>query len=409
MKKILSLLSLIILLTSCSSDFSDQARDLLASIPSDVESVGIINMQSAIDAFDKGSNPVITSALKKGKFPTELANLKDGGVDVSAAAFFSRGSKIYITGFLSDEDKFCETYSKMSHSQFGKFGNVKILEKSRGGYCAVADDRFWIVSSGSPDADEIRGYLDLPESKSILKIPFAEALAEGKYDVRAIANLGSLLAMTGGETQMKVSVILNMLYDDPSYADLSLDLKKNVDINIGVLNSRYNPAKFILPLGEIDTQAVASLGGNANTIIAASLPGEVVKRLASQFDKLIPLAPLSAIDGTVCLTLGPDNKLLSGLIQTDGSDPQPLLSFLNSQGLSATPSSSGAIRIVPEDAAHAQSVGNLSVANTAKSFSGSYLAIESHLTPFKGAAPYTVTIRLTPSTSGSASFRLTIR
>lgn len=407
MRKISILLALFVLtLSSCSTDFSDAARELLGTVPSDSEAVGLINLQSAAGSLTASGNAVIKTVMRNEKFSGDIGKLKTAGVDMSAAAFFIRGSKVYLTGFLDDSESFRSAVEKEAKSHFAQIGDIGILETRRGGYVAVADRRFWIVSSGTADADEIKRYLTLPESQSVLKDSYVDSLAEGEDDVRVIGHISSLLSSVGEDTQMKVSLAMNMLFDDPANIDVRLNFKKGIEVAVTMLDSKYRNARFILPLRKIDTSTVAALGGEADTLLAFSLPGVVAGQLTKQFGQMLPLAPLASVDGTVACALGRGNILLSGIVQTNGEDVSSLCEFIDKQGFKAEIEGKR-ILFRPASAASA-SGGNIDVAQTAGSFDDCYIAAELSAPLFPGSALSRISVRLRPQ-GNSAQLSVTIK
>lgn len=322
-------LLIIPLFASCSDDKASQAEDLLASVPADADMAGVIDMEAVISHLELDKkNPL--PELKKRLETLHLNPDCLSGTRMSVAVVFSRGSKLYITGYLDDSKAFKKAFSALSKSTFKAEGNVAHCQASTGQWAAVCGNQFWLCDRGTPDANEIRDYS--AQSKGYLSRKGAERLLEFKHDMAILGSISNFIRNFSPNTKEDFSsaLVINSLFADPQFADAWIDFEKEcLTLDAGFLNSSSKPAEFTLPLKKIDAELVKQTVTSADMIFAANIPSDAIKRIGKNFGAFLPMQNLEALDGTIAIAASEKERAISGVILTNGKNISGLTLLIN--------------------------------------------------------------------------------
>lgn len=337
---------------SCSSDKAADASEILATIPSDVSLVTVINSQSILEkAGCKVENekitpgPEVQNAISKITDPQSkkiVSALVSGesGINPSVMVIFREGYNTYLTGSVYDTAKLKKWVETNSGEKFTSSKGIDICANT-----AIADNRFWINLLGnSIDVNDIRHFNTLAENQSFLQNSYAEKLASITKDIEGWGNISGLMN-TGDidiSQRMAIQLAVQAIFEDPSAITFSVNSTKgSIEAEAGVVNSKGKGAKFLLPSDKLDTNAIAAMGGTADMISAISLPGKLIENLQKNSDSKTGsmfgamLQQFSCVDGTAAAAVS-DSNTVKGFITTNGKDTSGLTSILSSGGLTVS-------------------------------------------------------------------------
>lgn len=338
-----------LLLPSCSGNEAADAGQLLATVPNDASTVVVINMKSLLEkAGCKVSDDKITPGddlrnfidrKVKGQYLEDIQSIFDGqtGVDPSVACFYQVGYYYYLTGNLADPAKFKEAVKKKTGASFSTEAGIDICRN-----IAVSNSRFWVnLEQGSIDPKEVKHFTGLDSSQSFMNNPYSEQLSNFDDDIEGWGNIKGILNTMGlsflSRTQYEMAI--QTAFEDPYALTFSLEFEKGkADVEVGVLNSKSKPAKFNLPTGKIDTDAVASIGGTTTGLVAVAVPNKLVKKLLDETKSKAPsvigayLEVFKGLDGT-CAFSYDEQGAVNGLITTTGEDLTQLSDMLGQNGV----------------------------------------------------------------------------
>lgn len=337
--------------TSCSNSNSGDARDLLGTVPSDAAGVMVVNVKSVLEKTGfKVKDGVVTppeevkKSMDESSDKDSMESLKallagDAGVAFSAAVAFY-ADQPYLTVILDDPAKTRKFIAEKTETEFVETEGVEIS-----GEYAIKGNQLWVAGQSSPRPEQINKFVTLSEKQSYLSSKYADQLISLSNDFNTIADLSNLSRVLGMQSRSlarevgQASMIASAIFEDPTYLCLTGDLdKKSVKFNLTVLNEDCKPAKYLLPAGKIDADAVKALGGTGNYVWAVDVPAKLIKKvkqMASAFGGSLPssvLGLLDPIDGTIA-GIGIDSADdYSMLVTTTGDGTGDLVSMMSSMG-----------------------------------------------------------------------------
>lgn len=344
------ILFLSIFFAACSdSDAKGDAEMLLQTVPADAVGVGVVDLDRLInDLGAKADGTVIKNgdALKKEliginpKFDYNSLFEGKSGIRFTAAVFFSDAKGSYLTCLADDGETLRGYLTQKAGAKWTKEGKMYVADKF-----VQKGNQLWIVINGSHDS--LEEYSELTSARSFLSQEYASTLTACEHSLAWYASLNSAIDKAGISFSERTTLrmVTSMLFDNiealAGYADVK---KKEFEVIAEALDNKGKVAKCNLKFGKIDVKQVASLGGNANTIFAISLPHALIEQLmksAESFGGTMP--PLYSniflpIDGTIALasSVTPETKTTDvpyvASIATTGNQG-PLMESLYSLGL----------------------------------------------------------------------------
>ncbi len=340
-----------LLAASCSSNNSGDARDLLGTVPSDAGAVIMVNVKDVLEKSGfKVKDGVVTppaevsasldSVADKDQVETIKALFAgDAGVAFGAAVVFF-ADQPYLTMILDDPAKTRKFIAEKTGKEFVETDGVELS-----GSYAIKGNQLWVAGSSAPRPDQINKFATLTEKQSCLSSKYAESLASLDHDFNAIADFAGLARVMGSQGPgmarevAQASMIANAIFEDPSYLSLTGDMeKKGVKFNLTLLNEDCKPAKYLLPAGKVDADAVKALGGTGNYAWAVDVPSKLIKKIktmASAFGGDLPpsvLGLLDPIDGTIAGMGVNASDDYAMVVTTTGDGTGDLTSMLASMG-----------------------------------------------------------------------------
>ncbi len=343
---------LALMLPSCSGNSGADAGDLLGTIPSDASLVVVMNAKSVLE---KAGCKVSGDKIEPGKEFQALIdrNIKEGdrekiaralnggtGIDPSVMAVYQVGYYLYFTGYLSDPAKFKAAVEKNLEATFSTEEGIDICQN-----VAVSNSRFWVnMQQGSIDPREVKHFTALDQTQSFLSNDYASNLTEFSADVEGWGNINGLMntANFGFQERATLQVAVQTLYEDPSALAFTIDFEKGkARFDLTVLNAKGKAAKFQLPTQTVDVNALATMGGKTDALIALAVPNKLIDKLTKEMNSKGPsvygeyIKMVQGIDGTIGLALG-QGGAMRGFVTTNGQDFSNLSSLLGEFGLNVT-------------------------------------------------------------------------
>lgn len=355
-----------VMLAACSKGAGDDLKVLLKSVPADAVQVGVVDLESLGDKLIDNKQP--NDNLKKilaatiGDDSSEaLESIEDlyngkAGVKSGCLVYFE-GSHSYITGLIEDAKTFRAYVEKFSNAPFTTEGDFTVS-----GNIAFNDKQFWAQTTGSIDSNELVSLTRLTETQSFLSTKYAEKMLELDDDVVMLMSFQRAMQMSGGGG-MEMNILSSALFDDARYVAVSLDVTSEKNKPLGaeiegeVLNSKFKPAKFLLPTATISVEDIKKLDGRGGMIFAMAINPKMVDKIAkmaSSFGGSLPknmLDMLKCLDGTMALSSDMTNS--RGFIHTKKGESEKLAKYLtelfpSGRSLAAIGGNSEQITFTPE-------------------------------------------------------------
>ena len=346
MKKAIVFLSLLLfVVTSCKKGTVD-VSDLLTTVPSSAGGVVILNLENLIeDTGSKIKDHEIIPGKELEQCMEKMTNLNrkdleiffDGrtGIDPKAAVLFYDSNRAFITFVLYDENKFCEFVESQANGKFEETASgVKVL-----GNTAMKGTQAWIcLTNGKTlDSDAIASYANLKSSQSFLVTEMGERLLTEENDIRGWVLLGAYLdSMLDRSQRIMFTMGAGFLFENAESVAFKADFKKGeLKAEAEILNDKYKPAKYQLPMDKVDVATLKKLGDTCDGLMAFTINPELVKK----FEKIgtsfggslfgdIGQA-LKNVDGTVGVIANGDNKSVAGIVTTTGDISQELKDMIS--------------------------------------------------------------------------------
>lgn len=298
MKKLTSIIALAVLalLPVACSKSNEKADELLRSVPKTTAGVGIINLERL--AKESG----ITKDGDKIVLPQSIKDLF--GNNNNAEELFTSGAiEMSVMAVYEDADMVCVT---------GYTANPAKLSELLGDEVVVRDDRFWSSERSGSNARIADTAQERNADDSFASYDYASTLTDlDNYDIRAIANIQGLVAISGDrQAQMGMALLGSM--GGAKYLTYNLaGTKGKVEMEMGFLNSDFN--KVDMPdLPDINLKGVEKLHGRMEIVGAVAVNEKIMTELSQNLPNLmggnLPIPDAStfyrlagSIDGTIAV------------------------------------------------------------------------------------------------------------
>lgn len=331
-----------LLMASCSNGAEDELKSLLQTVPSDAAVVGVANLESINEKIEQKHsekdslksllvNTIGAQTISQQQSLTDLLEGK-AGIKPGCLVYFEAAHD-YITGLIDDEKEFKAYVEKYTRSKFQKEGDFMTA-----GNTAYRGSQFWMQTSGSIDTEELTSLTRLTKTQSFLTTRYADKMLKLDHDISLISSFNRYVRTTG-RSSMEMNLISAALFDDASFVACEFDLTGNKNNPLGcklngeILNSKFKPAKFLLPTSTIDVEAVKKMDGRGNTIIAMAVSHKLIdkiSKMASSFGGGLPTQMsdiLKTLDGTMACST--DGVSLQGFITAGKGEGKTLENLLS--------------------------------------------------------------------------------
>lgn len=253
---------------SCSKDRTALTRELLAQVPANASLVAVADGEQLMEKA--GSAKAITDALgtaASSESKQIIAALGEAWKP-SPIVIFTVGAYQYMSTFVDDPDAAKEAFEKQGMT-LADHGGILTSDK-----VAFKDNRLWVLlSKGAVNPENIKDFVKLGEKQSFLASDYAEKLVESDEDIEFIADFSSMIPAgdaIGGK------IVSSVVVSNPTYLAGSVDFEKGeAECDIKVLDSKYQPAKYLLPPTAINVDELKKIGGTADGIVAFAYSKEL--------------------------------------------------------------------------------------------------------------------------------------
>ncbi len=424
--KFFYLLFIGLIISSCSSDSEETAKQLFANVPADADVVALCNIKKVIGhsgaevkdgKVEDASKLTDLISLNDADLKKKIQRLfsEDSGFGYDMAVYFLKGGQPTIITLLSDPEKFKTVLLKEVPGDWNVVKNGKLTIYEKEGF-GIVEDKLFI--SRAITADQIARLMTLSEVESFNSVDYAEKMAKSDDDVTLWSSIDGLFDASGlgfaKKTQARMA--LGMFFNNPKYIVGSADLKKDeLELEFEILDNTLKPSKCELKLSKIDVANVAALGGNADVIGGVAISEKLVEQLlnvASSAGGALPKAYsdlLSPIDGTIAIAASTDtsnpmyimNAGYRASIATNGKQNAQLAQALQALG---TVSIDGNLINVSKGA---YGNGSMDVKETAQKFKDAWLGVAFNISQEKLPGVKNIIITAQPS-DGSLNLKVTI-
>lgn len=306
------------LLTSCSSDSQDVARQLLSTVPSSAGVVAVIDTESIID--DAGGAEFLKKLVRERSGKAKADEMFKVW-DPAPVVVFADGGYLYMTTHLTNASAVMAQMERTDKVMFTEQDGVKCNDK----FAVVGDQLWMLLSGGILNPTNIKSYSKLSQNRSFASSAYCDELFK-EGEIAYIGDIHALYEMSAGVSNSQYSSLaLSMLFKDASYVAGGINFNKGkAEMTAKVLNSKYKMAEYQLPTGKVDTSVIKMLNSNTQHIVAINIPKSLVRKVSDLGKTFggIPdevMAAISPIDGTIVLSLDSKLRNAEGIITVNGS------------------------------------------------------------------------------------------
>lgn len=351
LSRIAMMLIAAVAMAACSRHDSADLSEILATVPSDASMVVTFDSKNLAEkagckvSGDKiEPSAELDAAINSYPDSTKRRDIRlifsgESGIALTSVVVFSQGYYTYVTGMLADPEAFKAFAVKDSGS------GAAFAEKEGVAFCrryAVVGNRFWLLTDG-PDIDPmtVKGFNTLSEQQSYLSKDYAETLLKMEHDIDAVADLNApLLSPQDFKQRLQTQTILQTLFKDPAFIAGSVDfLDGELKATAAMLDNKLRLAEFNFPVSKISADAVKKLSGSGEVAVAVALSQKFSEKIISMVGSLGYIGKMASdllgpVDGTIAMIFSnADNHEVSGIIETEGKDLNPLTQFIDGIGL----------------------------------------------------------------------------
>lgn len=340
-----------VMFSGCSKDKSGDVRELLRTVPYDASMVGVIDIEGTLDDMgfkvkngevkDSEELPGIFKSIDNQNLQFTVELLKSGSIDLSCCVVFGSGYELFLTGFVSDTDKFKETVGKKFGESFVKDGDISTC-----GNTACTSNQFWVAltSRNTIAVKDIKYFTQLSEKQSFISRKGVDYLVDSDDCMRGWGDIKACLNAMGLDFTTKASIQMGLeaLFSDAVEFKWEMDIDKDEqDLVFTFLNSKGGVASYLYPVVKVEPSQIENTNFTASTIAALAISPKLTDRLKrdtggkgiSMIGMLSSM--ISAVDGTVVAAADKDSHL-EGVIPVNSNATSDLVSLLSQYGMTVS-------------------------------------------------------------------------
>lgn len=323
-----------------SCDKGGDLAALLDTVPEDVPYVVTIQGKPVLDqlgfkkdgdkyTFDKSVQNIIDLSGADKKMVNRVCEL----IDATGKNFviFSESSdveKVWFTFAIDDREEFIDRFKSIAKANgekvdFDKDGDYMIDESE---HFVLSKNQAWF-SSEKINLEDVEEFGKLKESFASANKELTERMVADTNVLSYSLNISAITSIArnqgGAQEVAALQSAMALLFDDATYIFGTTSLNnQGIESTVDVLNSKYAMAKFLLPLGKIDTAAMAKIDNNASVVAALAIPSELMQKVTglistvngghlSPEDSMV-IGLLNSINGTLAASFnGPQDYIVS--------------------------------------------------------------------------------------------------
>lgn len=297
MNKIASRLLMVMLLiagvsmSSCSK--KKDKKDLLETVPASTLGVYILDLDEAMNQLEikseKGdvsycselSDVLSLSGMsKKDKDKLDLV-LNAASMTCKTLVVFEYEENPWATFFVEDEDDFIKLFEKEEDADFDDEDGYKVWENM-----AIKDDQVWI--SPKIDTDDIDKFrkLDKEDTFAAKYEKITNEMTADDISAAYFVDLKIISQIAERSSGAEFNMVLSVIFDDARYVFGTSKLTNSLSSGeVRVLNSKFEPATFNLPMATIDAKSMSLLNNDAPFIAALAVDKELFVRIKTLMSK----------------------------------------------------------------------------------------------------------------------------
>lgn len=331
MKKFaLGMATLLMLIATACSRSGD--ADILTTIPANTGYFAVADLRQIIEKLgnevqEDGDvkigtqiSTLLSSMGARGEEIRQMLTDNQAAIDFSqpVASFEYKGSQIF-TFYVSDPSKFRELGDKKGRAFTEKDGIWT------DGHCFfMADKQVWATDGGSTFTPQTVSYLcRLQEKESMAGVEYTESLIQEGGDIYGWIDVAKMTSSIFSDNMM-AGLAASTLFDGAKYLPFHINFQEgNATLKITVLNSRFQPAPYLLKSSGIDSGMVEEYKGKGDVFMAVAIDPTQIRQISTQFGPMLGagLTPfinlLANIEGTIVASADSSSKDTSFGVQAD--------------------------------------------------------------------------------------------
>lgn len=321
------LLSAVFILgASCSESVKEDMEALFNNVPADASIVISGNLSKIVDQcggevkdgriVSFGKDGMLSAFGKSKGMAQALDEFQKIAKTVKAGACvgFSYKGESYLTCELADASEFKKIVDAKYPGAWDKSGNVEY----KGNYAVADGDRLWIGDALS--VEKVAELMKLSDTQSFLSCKYSSRMADSDKAMDIWMSLDALYSTLSFSKQTQARMVASMLFETPKFLTGNVEFRKDgTAISLMPVTADYKPAKCVIDVAAIDVDKVASLGGNANMIVAVAVSQKLVKQiqdLGSSMGGALPKQMwdiISPLDGTIAFASQEGEHAIAGV------------------------------------------------------------------------------------------------
>lgn len=332
------------LMSSCDKSDGD-LKSILKTVPADAPYVMAFNVNPVLDQLEFKKDGDRYTFCKEVQEIVDLSGADKKMVNTVCEFIDATGKTLVLYGDGSNLETVWMTFSVNNQDEFVKLmekvakdNGGKLDFKEEGGYkmgadgiFAMKDNRVWMCSE-KIDVKKIDKFADLGDDSFAAKNgKLTDRMTADNTVTATCVNLTeclSALRKTGGDSEVGIlQSAMSLLFEDATYLFATSTLNNQGAESVAeILNSKYETAKFLLPVGKIEPAAMAKINNNAGVVAAVNLPSELMSKISGLITTLnggdsaetkMITGILNSISGTLAVSINGPEEIIASIPFTD--------------------------------------------------------------------------------------------
>lgn len=331
MKKLLTLATMVALilgLASCS--MSDDATELLDSVPEKASAVAVINIDKLInDAGMQADGDKVELSrqlrqLTKDLEINPLDLLSTGAIRHTSAAIFIHDEITYMTGFVADEEAFVKFFEDIYDEKFATESGMNVISSNANQLVAIVDGRFWFTTEDG--LSNIKKYINLDIDRSLSSTPVAEELISEEQDITAMLSMSYLMEQAQTHSNSSDMQQLSALFDMADYLTLNCRFEEGkIMADAYMYDKKFERLQYTESSSYFTTINKGTLDcmrGEFEMVVAVGISSKLATYIGTLVSTIagIEIPSINDIDGTIAIAFNPsatfynDSALNNGML-----------------------------------------------------------------------------------------------
>lgn len=320
MKKLLTLSTMVAIifgLASCS--MSDDATELLDSVPEKASAVAVINIDKLInDAGMQADGDKVELSrqlrqLTKDLEINPLDLLSTGAIRHTSAAIFIHDEITYMTGFVADEEAFVKFFEDIYDEKFATESGMNVISSNGNQLVAIVDGRFWFTTEDG--LSNIKKYMNLDIDRSLSSTPVAEELISEEQDITAMLSMSYLMEQAQTHSSSSDIQQLSALFDMADYLTLNCRFEEGkIMADAYMYDKKFERLQYTESSSYFTTINKGTLDcmrGEFEMVVAVGINSKLATYIGTLVSTIagIEIPSINDIDGTIAIAANPSTTL----------------------------------------------------------------------------------------------------